>query len=89
MHTLSELCTRKHRYSKVFNNLPLAQDNQNDNRHVCAGCAYIEGLKDALNDKGKRNSLKGLPISQAGVVRHKDAWKSYNQAYDFGKKLKL
>lgn len=85
---MSELCKRDHRYSKVFNNLPLAQGNQNDNRHVCAGCAYIEGLKDALNDKGKRTSLKGLPISQAGVVRHKDAWKSYNQAYNFGEKLK-
>lgn len=48
----------------------------------------FEGLKDALNNKGKRTSLKGLPISQAGAVRHKDAWKSYNQAYNFGEKLK-
>lgn len=84
---MPEICQRDHRYIETYTNLPLAQDNQNDNRHVCAGCAYIEGLKDALNDNGKRTSLRGLPISQAGSVRHRDAWESYNQAYDLGIKL--
>ena len=41
-------CNKQHRYLEGFNELPEAQDNRNGGRHICAACAYEEGLKDAL-----------------------------------------
>lgn len=42
------ICNKQHRYLQGFNELPEAQDNRNGGRHICAACAYEEGLKDAL-----------------------------------------
>lgn len=40
------ICNKQHRYLQGFNELPEAQDNRNGGRHICAACAYEEGLKD-------------------------------------------
>lgn len=42
------ICNKKHRYLSDYEELPYAQDNNNGDRHICAGCAYEEGLKDGL-----------------------------------------
>lgn len=39
------ICNKQHRYLQGFNELPEAQDNRNGGRHICAACAYEEGLK--------------------------------------------
>ena len=66
------ICNKQHRYLQGFNELPEAQDNRNGGRHICAACAYEEGLKDAL---------------QAGAVRHKSAIDAYNLGYKFGREI--
>ena len=43
------ICNKQHRYLPDFNKLPEAQDNRNGGRHICAACAYEEGLHDALH----------------------------------------
>ena len=70
-----------------FNELPEAQDNRNGGRHICAACAYEEGLKDALNGNLPQSDLSHLPDSQAGTVRHKSAIAAYNLGYQYGKKI--
>ena len=78
------ICQKSHRYLPDFQTSPDSQDNQNGDRHICAGCAYVEGLKDALNNVPRKNDLSHLPSSQAGTVRHKGAIEAYNKGYDFG-----
>lgn len=79
-------CNKQHRYLEGFNELPEAQDNRNGGRHICAACAYEEGLKDALNGNLPQSDLSHLPDSQAGTVRHKSAIAAYNLGYQYGKK---
>ena len=80
-------CNKQHRYLEGFNELPEAQDNRNGGRHICAACAYEEGLKDALNGNLPQSDLSHLPDSQAGTVRHKRAIAAYNLGYQYGKKI--
>lgn len=81
------VCKKQHRYIVQFLDLATAQDNREGGRHKCAGCAYVEGLKDALNGYAKRQDLSHLLESQAGTVRHKDAMQAYLDGYTYGKKL--
>lgn len=83
------ICKKQHRYLPEYNNLPYAQDNQNGNRHICAGCAYEEGLRDGLEGNPPKKDLSHLPYSQAGTVRHKDAREAYDEGYLYGKKRSL
>ncbi len=83
------ICNKQHRYLPEYDNLPESQDNRSGDRHICAGCAYEEGLKDALNGNPKNDDLAHLPLSQAGSVRHKGAIESYNLGYKEGLKRKL
>lgn len=81
------ICDKKHRFLENFHQLPNSQDNQKGARHKCAGCAFLRGLQDALA-KLKMASLlpSDIPDSQAGVVRHKDAYEAYKQGYREGMK---
>lgn len=81
-------CNKNHRYYPQFLDLTPAQDNQTGGRHKCAGCAYVDGLNDALNGMQRRQDLSYLPESQAGTVRHKDAMQAYLEGYAFGEYLK-
>ncbi|MGN0243769.1 MAG: hypothetical protein ACI4CT_06890 [Lachnospiraceae bacterium] len=81
------ICSKQHRYLQGFNELPEAQDNRNGGRHICAGCAYVEGLKDALQNNTRQKNLSHLPDSQAGTVRHKSAIDAYNLGYKYGEKI--
>lgn len=80
-------CTKSHRYLPDFSLLPDSQDNQSGDRHICAGCAYEEGLKDGLNHCTPKSDLSHLPYSQAGTVRHKGAMEAYQMGYAEGKRI--
>ncbi|MDD5022067.1 MAG: hypothetical protein PHR82_08095 [Endomicrobiaceae bacterium] len=83
------ICSKKHRYLPDFTNLPYAQDDTNNDRHKCAGCAYVEGIKDSLNNSQMATSLSlNIPESQAGTVRHKDAYEAYKLGYERGEEIK-
>ncbi len=84
--TINEICTKNHRYLEEFDSLPDAQDNGNGGRHICAGCAYEEGLRDGLDGKPRKTDLSRLPYSQAGTVRHKSAKAAYDLGYDKGRR---
>lgn len=77
-------CNKQHRYLPGFSNLADSQDNQHQGRHKCAGCAYVKGLRDALNGEPQNPDLINLPDSQAGIVRHKDAMAAYMEGYNYG-----
>jgi hypothetical protein len=82
------ICSKNHRYLPEFSNLPDAQDNTQNDRHKCAGCAYVEGIKDALNGSQKSLTLNtNIPVSQAGTVRHKDAYLAYCKGYEYGEHI--
>lgn len=81
------ICNKQHRYLQGFNELPEAQDNRNGRRHICAACAYEEGLKDALQGNSPQSDLSHLPDSKAGAVRHKSAIDAYNLGYKFGREI--
>ena len=57
------ICKKEHHYLNEYNSLPEAQDNQHGDRHICAGCAYEEGLQDGLEGKAKKTDLSHLPYS--------------------------
>lgn len=82
------ICQKKHRYLPEYSNLPESQDNRSGDRHICAGCAYEEGLNDALNSKKRKTNLVHLPESQAGTVRPKGAMESYAERYAEGLRRK-
>lgn len=82
-----DVCRKSHRYSKEYLELSYSQDDQNGARHKCAACAYVEGLRDALNGAVKKTDLSYLPDSQAGTVRHKDAMEAYEEGYAKGEEL--
>lgn len=74
------LCTQKHRYYALFQELP--NDQGGNGRHKCAACAYERGL--ALGLKLIENidiDLNTLPESQAGVVRHKSPHAAFALGY--------
>lgn len=80
-------CQKKHRFLKDFKALPDSQNDQKGGRHKCAGCAFIRGLLDALTNKQMASLLPTkIPDSQAGTVRHKDAYEAYKLGYAEGKK---
>lgn len=81
------ICRKQHRYLEGFNELPEAQDNKYGGRHICAACAYEEGLNDALQGNPPQSNLSHLPDSQAGTVRHKSAIDAYKLGYAYGKKI--
>jgi hypothetical protein len=83
---LNMICNKKHRYLPEYQLLPDSQDNRSGDRHICAGCAYEEGLRDGLDGKKKKSDLSFLPESQAGSVRHKGAIEAYNEGYSAGLK---
>ena len=79
------VCSKNHRYFSQFSSLPYAQDDARNDRHKCAGCAYVNGVKDALNSLPLSPTLpSGIPDSQAGTVRHKDAYQAYREGYQLG-----
>lgn len=80
------ICKKEHRYLREYKSLSDAQDNLHGDRHICAGCAYEEGLRDGMAGNVRRNDLSHLPHSQAGTVRHKDAKEAYDEGYNEGKK---
>jgi len=82
---MPKLCDSDHRYLELFEVLP---DHQGDiGRHKCAGCAYELGMRHARMGIASATSnrvLRALPRSQAGTVRHKDAYAAYLMGYDDG-----
>ena len=80
------VCNKSHRYLDEYGRLQDAQNNQFGDRHICAGCAYEEGLRDGLAKNTRKENLSHLPFSQAGTVRHKDAKAAYDTGYDEGLK---
>lgn len=81
------ICKKQHRYLPEYATLTDAQDNINGDRHICAGCAYEEGVKDGMEGHPRKNDLSHLPYSQAGTVRHKDAKEAYDEGYDYGRRI--
>lgn len=81
------ICNKQHRYLPEYATLTNAQDNINGDRHICAGCAYEEGIKDGMEGHPRKNDLSYLHYSQAGTVRHKDAKEAYDEGYDYGQRI--
>lgn len=82
-------CNKNHRYlDSLMENFENNQGDNHNERHKCAGCAYVDGLKDALNGTSKKTQLDAsIPESQAGATRHKDAWVAYEAGYAYGRKI--
>ena len=59
------ICHKKHRYLSEYEALPYAQDNNNGDRHICAGCAYEEGLKEF---KKKSNHVQKILTAISGKI---------------------
>lgn len=81
----SPICHKAHRYEDYFESLPKYQGTVS--RHKCAGCAFELGYSHAIKGTAKAENdsiLYSIPCSQAGSVRHKDAFIAYNKGYNFG-----
>lgn len=81
---MSYICKKNHRYNPMFSVLP--ENQGNTGRHKCPGCAFelamlnkAKGIPASNND----SVLADLPDSQAGEVRHKDAFEAYKMAYQY------
>ena len=79
------ICKKSHRYIPEYEKLP--EDQSNIGRHKCAACAYEKWFFDDL--KGyplfeDDSVLADLPVSQAGTVRHRDAFLAYKKGYERG-----
>ena len=85
------ICEKKHRYAKKYESLPDAQDDRKGGRHICAGCAFKAGKRDGKTRRHPRESLESLnlPESQAGTVRHKDAYAAYLRGFAKSRKKRL
>lgn len=84
------ICQKQHRFLNEFKQLSDSQDDQKSARHKCAGCAFLRGLQDALGGVQMATSLdNNIPDSQAGTVRHKDAYEAYKQGYQEGMKYMM
>ena len=83
------ICKQDHRFDKKFLSLIESQEfYMEGRRHQCAGCAYDQGFKDAIEGKESHFRPEELNISQAGTVRHKDPKEAYEWGYSDGKKSK-
>lgn len=72
------ICKNPHRYNPTFLSLPEYQGQEG--RHKCAACAFELGIKDALEGRAMAQNdlvLANIPFSQAGTVRHRDAYEAY------------
>ncbi len=86
---MQSICKQTHRYDEKF--LLLDEYQGQVGRHKCSGCAYNLGLWHAQIGVPKAmddSILADLPNSQAGMVRHKDAFEAYNNGYSHGTELK-
>ena len=84
----SPICQKAHRYYIHFDYLPKYQGTFS--RHKCAGCAFELGYFHAINGIPKAvddSVLDKIPYSQAGSVRHKDAFIAYHDGYKFALSL--
>jgi len=83
------VCRKPHRYDEKFKSLNDSQEfYMVGRRHQCAGCAYEQGYKDAINGLQMNFRVEELNISQAGNVRHKDPKQAYELGYKEGSKNK-
>lgn len=81
---MSNICKKNHRFNPMFSVLP---ENQGQTgRHRCAACAHelamlnkAAGIPISQDD----SFLKSIPFSQAGEVRHKDAYTAYQLVYKY------
>lgn len=79
----SSICQKAHRYDIHFESLPEYQGTYS--RHKCAGCAFELGYFHAINGIPKATDdsvLINIPYSQAGHVRHRDAFTAYQEGYN-------
>lgn len=81
---MKNICKKNHRYNPMFSVLP---DNQGKTgRHKCPGCAFELAMLNRAKGIPASNDdsvLADLPESQAGSVRHKDAFTAYQMAYEY------
>lgn len=81
---MKHICTKNHRYNPMFSVLP---ENQGQTgRHKCAGCAVELAMLNKAKGIPASNDdsvLADLPESQAGSVRHKDAFAAYKMVYQY------
>ncbi|MGG7112450.1 hypothetical protein ACPUGQ_23060, partial [Klebsiella aerogenes] len=81
-YRMKHICKKDHRYDHRFLSLP--ENQGNTGRHKCPGCAFERAMESKslgipmCNDD---SILTDLPESQAGTVRHKDAFEAYKMAY--------
>jgi DGQHR domain-containing protein len=81
------ICKKAHRHDVKFKALNDSQEYYMvGRRHQCAGCAYDQGYKDALDGKEMNFRVEELNISQASAVRHKDPKEGYELGYKDGLK---
>ncbi|WP_447879567.1 hypothetical protein [Serratia fonticola] len=81
---MKNICNKNHRYNPMFSVLP--ENQGNTGRHKCPGCAFELALMNKAKGVPASNDdsiLAELPDSQAGYVRHKDAFAAYNMAYKY------
>lgn len=81
---MSNICKKNHRYNPIFSVLP--ENQGNTGRHKCPGCAFELALLNKAKGIPASNDasiLAALPNSQAGFVRHKDAFAAYKMAYKY------
>jgi hypothetical protein len=81
---MKEICKQSHRRNQMFAALP---ENQGQaGRHKCAGCAVELAVLNKAKGIPASNDdsiLATLPESQAGNVRHKDAFAAYQMVYQY------
>ncbi|EKN4766921.1 TPA: hypothetical protein SJ155_003228 [Yersinia enterocolitica] len=81
---MTQICQKNHRYNPMFSVLPESQANTG--RHKCPGCAFELAMMNKAKGVPASNDdsvLAELPDSQAGAVRHKDAFEAYKMAYQY------
>ncbi len=76
------ICNKNHRYADALSQLPL--DQGGEGRHLCAGCAYEQGMTDGLNNTRRSFEELNLPFSQAGTGRHKSPQAAYDKGFEKG-----
>ena len=87
---MKALCQKAHRYDDVFNFFNEYQGQTG--RHKCAGCSFEMGQMHAMIGAPRATDdsiLNDLPNSQAGTVRHKDAFEAYLAGYGYGLSLAM
>lgn len=77
-----------HNHRKLAQYFSDKPEDQSDNgRHKCAGCAYIIGYYLGYNRKNLdlNKVIESLPISQAEPQRHHDPIRAINDGYNQGR----